>query len=122
MCATITATGYRTFTLDARTTAKSPSTIDWDVVGAEIGDNAHFLIKEINEQPRTIARALSGRIDERFSTAHLGGLNMSVREAREIKRVTAGGVSPDEAASAFARLWVSDDHWVAAERIMNRGT
>jgi glucosamine--fructose-6-phosphate aminotransferase (isomerizing) len=85
--ASVTATGYRTFTLDAQTTAKSPSTIDWDVVGAEIGDNAHFLIKEINEQPRTIARALSGRIDERFSTAHLGGLNMSVREAREIKRV-----------------------------------
>jgi glutamine---fructose-6-phosphate transaminase (isomerizing) len=85
--ATITAAGYRTFTLDDRSTAKSPSTIDWDVVGAEIGDNAHFLIKEINEQPRAIKRALSGRIDERFDTAHLGGLNLTVREAREIKRV-----------------------------------
>jgi glucosamine--fructose-6-phosphate aminotransferase (isomerizing) len=85
--ATITATGYRTFTIDDRSTAKSPSTIDWDIVGAEIGDNAHFLIKEINEQPRTIARALSGRLDERFDTAHLGGLNLTVREAREIKRV-----------------------------------
>ena len=85
--ASVTATGYRTFTLDARTTAKSPSTIDWDVVGAEIGDHAHFLIKEITEQPRTLARTLSGRIDERFATAHLGGLNLSVREAREIRRV-----------------------------------
>ena len=85
--ATITATGYRTFTLDDRSTAKSPSTIDWDVVGAEIGDHAHFLIKEISEQPRTIKRTLSGRLDERFDTAHLGGLNLTVREAREIKRV-----------------------------------
>jgi glutamine---fructose-6-phosphate transaminase (isomerizing) len=85
--ATITATGYRTFTLDDRSTAKRPSTIDWDVVGSEIGDNAHFLIKEINEQPRTIKRTLSGRIEERFDTAHLGGLNLTVREAREIKRV-----------------------------------
>jgi glutamine---fructose-6-phosphate transaminase (isomerizing) len=85
--ATITATGYRTYTLDARQVAKSPSTIDWDVVGAEIGDNAHFLIKEIKEQPRTVARTLSGRLDERFDTAHLGGLNLSVREAREIRRV-----------------------------------
>ncbi len=85
--ATITATGYRTYTLDARSTAKSPSTIDWDVVGAEIGDHAHFLIKEILEQPRTIARTLSGRLEERFDTAHLGGLNLSVREAREIRRV-----------------------------------
>ncbi|WP_232665031.1 glutamine--fructose-6-phosphate transaminase (isomerizing) [Pseudonocardia sp. TRM90224] len=85
--ATITPNGYRTFTLDDRSTAKSPSTIDWDVVGAEIGDNAHFLIKEINEQPRTIERALRGRLDERFDTAHLGGLNLTVREAREIRRV-----------------------------------
>jgi glutamine---fructose-6-phosphate transaminase (isomerizing) len=85
--ATLTAGGYRTFTLDDTATAKSPSTIDWDVVGAEIGDHAHFLIKEISEQPTTITRALAGRLDERFSTAHLGGLNLSVREAREIRRV-----------------------------------
>src|SRR3954451_7083229 len=85
--ATITAGGYRTYTIDDRSTAKSPSTIDWDVVGAEIGDHAHFLIKEIAEQQRTIARAFSGRIDERFDTARLGGLNLTVREAREIKRV-----------------------------------
>jgi glucosamine--fructose-6-phosphate aminotransferase (isomerizing) len=85
--ATITATGYRTFTLDDRSVAKSPSTIDWDVVGAEIGNHAHYLIKEINEQPKAIKRALSGRLNERFDTAHLGGLNMSVREAREIRRV-----------------------------------
>ena len=85
--ATITADGYRTYTIDDRSTAKSPSTIDWDVVGAEIGDHAHYLIKEIAEQPRTIARAFSGRIDERFDTAQLGGLNLTVREAREIRRV-----------------------------------
>ena len=85
--ASLTAGGYRTFTLDDTSTAKSPSTIDWDVVGAEIGDHAHFLIKEIGEQPTTLTRALAGRLDERFSTAHLGGLNLSVREAREFRRV-----------------------------------
>ena len=85
--ATITPSGYRTFTLDARSTAKEVSEVDWDVVGAEIGDHAHFLIKEIGEQPRSIERTLRGRIDERFNTAHLGGLNLSVREAREFRRV-----------------------------------
>ena len=85
--ATITAGGYRTYTLDDRSTAKSPATIDWDVVGAEIGDHAHYLQKEIAEQPRAIERALRGRLEERFSTAHLGGLNLSVREAREFRRV-----------------------------------
>ncbi len=85
--ATITAGGYRTYTLDDRSTTKSPATIDWDVVGAEIGDHAHFLQKEIAEQPKALERALRGRLDERFATAHLGGLNLSVREAREFRRV-----------------------------------
>jgi glutamine---fructose-6-phosphate transaminase (isomerizing) len=85
--ASISAGGYRTFTLDDRLTAKSPATIDWDVVGAEIGDHAHYLQKEIAEQPKAIERTLRGRLEERFSTAHLGGLNLSVREAREFRRV-----------------------------------
>src|SRR5246127_1509626 len=39
--------------------------------------------------------------------------------AAEIKRVI-NGVSPDEAIASFARLWVADAHWRAAERITNR--
>jgi enoyl-CoA hydratase/carnithine racemase len=41
--------------------------------------------------------------------------------ATEIKRVIRG-VSPDEAIASFARLWVADAHWRAAERVMNRNT
>jgi len=39
--------------------------------------------------------------------------------ATEVKRVISG-VSPDEAIASFARLWVADAHWQAAERVMNR--
>jgi enoyl-CoA hydratase len=39
--------------------------------------------------------------------------------AGEIKRVIAGASAP-EAVAAFARLWVSDEHWAAADRVMNR--
>jgi enoyl-CoA hydratase len=39
---------------------------------------------------------------------------------RSIKRVM-GGVTAEEAARAFAELWVADAHWEAAERVMNRG-
>jgi enoyl-CoA hydratase len=42
------------------------------------------------------------------------------RPAGEIKRVI-GGVAADEAVKAFARLWVSEAHWQAAERVLNRG-
>src|SRR5262249_23517541 len=85
--ATLSASGYHTFTLDDTATAKTPSTIDRDVVGAEIGHHAHHPIKEIGEQSAAIGRALAGRLDERFATARLGGLDMTVREAREIRRV-----------------------------------
>jgi enoyl-CoA hydratase len=44
---------------------------------------------------------------------------LSARPAGEIKRVI-DGVSPEEAVNAFARLWVRDAHWHAADRVMNR--
>src|ERR1700758_4802132 len=39
--------------------------------------------------------------------------------AGELKRVISG-VSPDEAIASFARLWVADAHWQAAELVINR--
>lgn len=42
------------------------------------------------------------------------------RPAGEIKRVI-GGVSAEEAVQSFARLWVSDAHWQAADRVFKRG-
>lgn len=47
--------------------------------------------------------------------------SLATDPAREIKRVMSGAVPEEEAARAFARLWVSDEHWQAAERVMSRG-
>ncbi len=44
---------------------------------------------------------------------------LATLSAGEIKRVVAGASAP-EAVAAFARLWVSDEHWAAADRVMNR--
>lgn len=49
------------------------------------------------------------------------GRSLANPSAREIKRVMTGGLSADEAARAFGRLWAADEHWQAAERMMNRG-
>jgi glutamine---fructose-6-phosphate transaminase (isomerizing) len=85
--ATVQADGFRTSTLDARTTTHEPSVIDADLGSYSADGYTHFMRKDIHEQPRTIERALRGRIEERFSTAHLGGLNFDAREARAIRRV-----------------------------------
>ncbi|WP_405995701.1 enoyl-CoA hydratase/isomerase family protein [Streptomyces sp. NBC_00986] len=47
--------------------------------------------------------------------------SLATNPAREIKRVMSGAFPEEEAARAFARLWVSDEHWQAAERVMSRG-
>jgi glutamine---fructose-6-phosphate transaminase (isomerizing) len=53
------------------------------------------MLKEIFEQPQTIANALRGRIDRDASTAKFGGLNMSLAELRSVNRIviTACGTS-----------------------------
>ncbi len=63
----------------------------------DVGKNgyAHFMLKEIHEQPATIENALRGRIDEDEATARFGGLNLSPQELSRIDRVvlTACGTS-----------------------------
>jgi enoyl-CoA hydratase/carnithine racemase len=46
--------------------------------------------------------------------------SLATRPAGEIKRVM-NGVPTTEAVAAFARLWVSDEHWAAADKVMKRG-
>jgi enoyl-CoA hydratase len=45
---------------------------------------------------------------------------LASRPAGEIKRVMKG-VSTTEAVAAFARLWVSEEHWAAADKVMKCG-
>ncbi|MCP5150653.1 MAG: glutamine--fructose-6-phosphate transaminase (isomerizing) [Ectothiorhodospiraceae bacterium] len=85
--ATVEAGGFRASTLDAQPAAKSPSTITWTDQAYERGEHAHFMRKEILDQPEAVARTLSGRLDHRFHTAHLGGLNLDARELLEVRRV-----------------------------------
>ena len=56
---------------------------------------AHFMLKEIFEQPRTVENALRGRVDFEGATARFGGLNMSGRRLRSIERIViaASGTS-----------------------------
>jgi enoyl-CoA hydratase len=45
--------------------------------------------------------------------------SLANRPAAEIKRLIAG-VTPEEAVASFARLWVADEHWEAADKVMRR--
>ena len=67
-----------------------------------------------------------GLVDRVFSRESFDGdwraiaRALASRPAGEIKRVMKGA-STTEAVAAFARLWVSDEHWAAADKVMKRG-
>ena len=79
--------GFQTTAMDERPVSKSPSTVEWEDGAYERGGHAHYMHKEILDQPEAVARTLSGRLDHHFHTAHLGGLNLDPRELLDVKRV-----------------------------------
>jgi glucosamine--fructose-6-phosphate aminotransferase (isomerizing) len=89
--ATVTATGFTTMRRDLTATHREAATLDIDPAAFEAGDHESYMRKEIAEQPDSAERVLRGRIDERFATAHLGGLGLDARETRGINRVKVLG-------------------------------
>jgi glutamine---fructose-6-phosphate transaminase (isomerizing) len=85
--ATVSATEFRTFSREQENTEKIPTTIDVDLEDVGLGGYRHYMRKEIIEQPSTIERMLRGRLDDRFGTARLDGLNLGPRELRSFRRV-----------------------------------
>ena len=85
--AAINAEGFHITSLEAHPRTRSSITIEHDIQFLEKGGFDHFMLKEIYEQPESVERSLKGRLDKRFSTAHLGGLNLTPRELIDIKRI-----------------------------------
>jgi glucosamine--fructose-6-phosphate aminotransferase (isomerizing) len=85
--AVLAADGFRTFTLDAEPTDKRPTTAPVSRTAYDKAGHADYMHKEIHEQPVAVERALSGRIDRRFATAHLGGIDLSPRDVLALRRI-----------------------------------
>ncbi len=92
---TVTAETFTVTNAGAASSNVQISQIDFDSSAVEQGEFAHYMLKEIFEQPRTIENALRGRLDRDASTAKFGGLNMSLAELRSVNRIviTACGTS-----------------------------
>ncbi len=69
--------------------------ISWDPVSAEKGGYAHFMLKEIHEQPKAIIDTITDSVDARKKNIHLKDLKLSDKELKGIERVilTACGTS-----------------------------
>ena len=62
-----------------------------DEKAAEKGGFDHFMLKEIHEQPESLANAIRGRLDFNLGTSVLAGMGTSPRELAELTRVVLIG-------------------------------
>jgi glucosamine--fructose-6-phosphate aminotransferase (isomerizing) len=85
--ATVTASEFRTFSKEQENTEKIPTTVELDLEDVGLAGYRHYMRKEILEQPSTVERMIRGRLDDRFGTARLDGLNLGPRELRSFRRV-----------------------------------
>jgi glucosamine--fructose-6-phosphate aminotransferase (isomerizing) len=93
--ATITPERFDVLNLGADTAQVQISNIEFSQEDTARGKHAHFMLKEIFEQPQTVLNALRGRVDFEGATAKFGGLNMTSAELRGIDRIViaASGTS-----------------------------
>jgi len=93
--ATITPERFDVLNLGTDTANVQISNLEFSQEDAVRGKHAHFMLKEIYEQPQTVLNALRGRLDFEGATAKFGGLNMSPAELRGIDRIViaASGTS-----------------------------
>jgi glucosamine--fructose-6-phosphate aminotransferase (isomerizing) len=93
--AVVRPTEYRILDLDAVEKAKTVTRVDWDLATVERSGFAHFMLKEIMEQPESLRNTLRGRLLEEDGTARLGGLNITDEQLLQVNRIvfTACGTS-----------------------------
>jgi len=91
----VTPDGYVTKTIDNEATHPDVETIQYDIAQIEKSGYDHFMMKEIHEQPETIANAMRGRIMMESGNVKLGGLAKVQSKLRNARRIifTACGTS-----------------------------
>jgi glucosamine--fructose-6-phosphate aminotransferase (isomerizing) len=87
--------GYHVRDLAATRIEKPVRQIDWDLSTIERGGYAHFMLKEIFEQPESVRNTMRGHLLEDEGTARVTGLNLTDDDIKRITRVviTACGTS-----------------------------
>ena len=93
--AEVTPTDYRIMDLESAEKEKEIMQVEWDLATIERGGFAHFMLKEIMEQPESVCNTMRGRLLEEEGTVRFGGLNLSDEELLKVKRIviTACGTS-----------------------------
>lgn len=103
------------YSIDGEEIEKEPKKIEWDINAAEKGGYEHFMLKEMNEQPKTVSDTLSPRIkDGKIVIEELGMSDEEIRALRKIHIVACGsayhaGMTGKYVFEGLARIPVETD-------------
>jgi glucosamine--fructose-6-phosphate aminotransferase (isomerizing) len=91
----LTPDSWQVLDANLNATAAHVHSLEQGAGDADLGAYEHYMLKEINEQPDVLTRALAGRLDIAEATAHFDGLNLDAQQLRQINRIimTACGTS-----------------------------
>ncbi len=73
------------YNIDGDEVQKDPRQIDWDIHAAEKEGYPHFMLKEMNEEPKAVSDTLSPRIKD--GKIVIDELNMTDEQIRAVKKI-----------------------------------
>jgi len=93
--ATLRRDGLRTATIDAVPTHKEVQQVEWSLEQIEKKGYSHFMLKEITEQPESLADTMRGRLNLEAGEVVLGGINDIAKQLTHARRliITACGTA-----------------------------
>jgi glucosamine--fructose-6-phosphate aminotransferase (isomerizing) len=101
--ADITADRVAITDIDGRPAERLIHEIDWTVESAEKGGYAHFMLKEMHEQPEAIRSAIAGRINgDRIELDEITPVAAAIARADRIELVACGSAAYAAAVGAYA--------------------
>ena len=86
--AVLTPDGYHVIDRESHVQLRAVNDVTWDLDAIELNGYAHFMQKEIAEQPDTVRSTLRGRLMFEEGIARLNGLNLSPADCAAIRRIT----------------------------------
>lgn len=84
--AILTAEGVRVQDVFGREKAFAPKHVDWDVAAAEKGGYAHFMLKEIHEEPEALRKTFLAHAEG--DALRAGAFPLTAEAARALRRLT----------------------------------
>ena len=88
--AVVEAGSFQVMDLEGQPVSRQTERIMWDAVMAEKGGYKHFMLKEINEQPRAVTDTIRDRLSSAEGDAYIDGFEVDPKKLSRVVMVACG--------------------------------